>query len=155
MKGIDWGSLYNELQGRRARPRRLEAQVAALMADEDVTKKKGIYNYVLTGRKSTSTSGLHREPEARGLRDGRRASARCARNTSSWTRWRPTTSRRGTKAARRCRELPDALPGGQPPKGRGLTDGRHIDDGQLTPATEVVEDLGHIVNVGTPGWVLQ
>ncbi|MBK7218666.1 MAG: HNH endonuclease [Candidatus Promineofilum sp.] len=49
MKGIDWGALYDEFHGRLLDIARLEQQVKALMADDDVTKKKGIYAYVLTG----------------------------------------------------------------------------------------------------------
>lgn len=47
MKGIDWGGLYNEHKDKKHDSETLERQVAKLMADEDVTKKKGIYFYVL------------------------------------------------------------------------------------------------------------
>lgn len=49
MKGIDWGSLYNEYKEVVYDTDKLEKQIAELMADEDVTKKSGIYPYVLTG----------------------------------------------------------------------------------------------------------
>ena len=49
MKGIDWGSLYNQYKDSPFDTDKLEKQVAALMMDEDVTKKSGIYRYVLTG----------------------------------------------------------------------------------------------------------
>ena len=54
-----------------------------------------------TGRRSTSTSGRSPEPEARGLRAAGRASARSAASHFDLRRWKPTTSRRGTRAARR------------------------------------------------------
>lgn len=50
MKGVNWGSLFNEFgTDSSLNAKKLEARVAALMADEDVTKKSGIYEYVLRG----------------------------------------------------------------------------------------------------------
>ena len=49
MKGVDWGSLYNQFKDVVFDADKLETQVADLMMDEDVTKKSGIYPYVLTG----------------------------------------------------------------------------------------------------------
>jgi len=48
MKGVDWGSLYAEFKGGEFDSAKLEAEIAKLMEDEDVTKKKGIYHFVLT-----------------------------------------------------------------------------------------------------------
>jgi len=48
MKGVDWGILYNEFKDKNFDSVKLEKEVSALMIDEDVTKKKGIYQYVLT-----------------------------------------------------------------------------------------------------------
>lgn len=48
MKGIDWGFLYNEFKDKNFDSKKLEEEISALMMDEDVTKKKGIYQYVLT-----------------------------------------------------------------------------------------------------------
>lgn len=50
MKGIEWGFLYNEFKDKKFDSKKLEAEIALLMEDEDVTKKKGIYHYVLTGK---------------------------------------------------------------------------------------------------------
>ena len=49
MDGLDWGVLYNRYHANKYDAERLEADVARLMADEDVTAKKGIYEYVLSG----------------------------------------------------------------------------------------------------------
>jgi len=50
MKGIEWGLLYNDHHGRSdLDPKKLEAEVSRLMADDDVTSKKGVYEYLLTG----------------------------------------------------------------------------------------------------------
>lgn len=48
MKGIEWGLLYNEFKDQKFDSAKLEEEISTLMQDEDVTKKKGIYSYVLT-----------------------------------------------------------------------------------------------------------
>jgi Protein of unknown function DUF262/HNH endonuclease len=49
MKGIEWGVLYNKYKDVLHNTDELEKQITGLMTDEDVTKKSGIYLYVLTG----------------------------------------------------------------------------------------------------------
>ena len=48
MKGVDFGVLYNELKDTEFDAKKLETEITRLMQDEDVTKKSGIYGYVLT-----------------------------------------------------------------------------------------------------------
>lgn len=48
MKGIAWGFLYNEFKDAKHDPKKLEEQISKLMQDEDVTSKKGIYEFLLT-----------------------------------------------------------------------------------------------------------
>ena len=48
MKGIAWGDLYNTHHNTSWDSAQLETEIARLMQDDDVTKKKGIYPYVLT-----------------------------------------------------------------------------------------------------------
>lgn len=48
MKGIDWGKLYREYGKVDYNVAKLEEKVKALMADDDVNSKKGIYEYVLS-----------------------------------------------------------------------------------------------------------
>ena len=48
MKGIDWGVLYNTFKDDELDSAALETEIQTLMEDEDVSKKKGIYKYVLT-----------------------------------------------------------------------------------------------------------
>lgn len=50
MKGIEWGTLYNEFKDGKFDSKKLEKEIAQLMQDEDVTNKKGIYPYILTGK---------------------------------------------------------------------------------------------------------
>ena len=47
MKFVRWGPLYNQFKDKKLDPKKLEKEIAALMEDEDVTKKSGIYPYVL------------------------------------------------------------------------------------------------------------
>lgn len=49
MKGVQWGLLYNKYGKDNLNPTVLEQRITELMADDDVTAKKGIYYYVLTG----------------------------------------------------------------------------------------------------------
>ncbi|MDR1006774.1 MAG: DUF262 domain-containing protein [Bacteroidales bacterium] len=49
MKGVDWGSLYNKYKDNVYNAAEIEKKVAELMIDDDVTNKKGIYTYILTG----------------------------------------------------------------------------------------------------------
>lgn len=50
MKGLPWGLFYN-VHGTRKDldPVKLEGEIQKLMGDEDVSKKSGIYEYLLTG----------------------------------------------------------------------------------------------------------
>lgn len=47
MCGVEWGILYNKFGAAALDAAQLEEEVARLMADSDVTKKSGIYSYVL------------------------------------------------------------------------------------------------------------
>lgn len=50
MKGLPWGLYYNEHSKRTdLDPKKLEARISELMADDDVTRKSGVYEYLLTG----------------------------------------------------------------------------------------------------------
>jgi len=52
MKGIEWGFLFNEFKDQSFDSKKLEEEIAILMEDEEVTKKKGIYSYVLTRKQN-------------------------------------------------------------------------------------------------------
>lgn len=47
MKGIEWGTLYNEFKNDKFDAKALEEEITDLMLDEDVSNKKGIYYFVL------------------------------------------------------------------------------------------------------------
>lgn len=48
MKGIEWGNLYDNYKDVIFDTKALEDEIQKLMMDDDVSNKKGIYNYVLT-----------------------------------------------------------------------------------------------------------
>ena len=48
MKSVPFGILYNEFKDNEFDAKKLEKEIIKLMQDEDVTKKSGIYEYVLT-----------------------------------------------------------------------------------------------------------
>ena len=49
MKGIQWGLYYNQFKNKSFIPQKLEKEVKRLMMDDDVTKKSGIYEYLIDG----------------------------------------------------------------------------------------------------------
>lgn len=49
MKGVSWGPLFNDFGDKQLDTAEIEAEVARLMQDEGVTRKSGIYEYVLSG----------------------------------------------------------------------------------------------------------
>lgn len=49
MKGLKWGLLYNRYHTAALDPTALETRIEELMQDDDVTAKKGIYEYLLSG----------------------------------------------------------------------------------------------------------
>lgn len=48
MSNVPWGELYNQFKNKKFDSKKLEKEITELMQDEDVTKKSGIYEYVLT-----------------------------------------------------------------------------------------------------------
>lgn len=49
MKGLEWGELYNTYGKNSYNAQKFDEEIARLMQDEDVTAKKGIYEYLLSG----------------------------------------------------------------------------------------------------------
>lgn len=48
MANVNWGELYNKYKDKKFDGNKLETEIKNLMQDEDVSKKSGIYPYVLT-----------------------------------------------------------------------------------------------------------
>lgn len=49
MKGLQWGEFYNQFKDGKFDHKKIAAEITSLMQDEDITNKKGIYEYILTG----------------------------------------------------------------------------------------------------------
>lgn len=52
MSSVPWGVLYNQFKDKKLNSKKLETEIKELMQDEDVTKKSGIYPYILTGQEN-------------------------------------------------------------------------------------------------------
>lgn len=65
MKGLDWGTWYNKLKDEKFDSAKLEAEVSRLMQDEDVTSRKGIYQYLLFGDERYLSIRTFRESDKR------------------------------------------------------------------------------------------
>lgn len=52
MKGLEWGSFYNEHKDDKLKAQDLENQIVALIDDDEVENKKSIYEYLLTGNEN-------------------------------------------------------------------------------------------------------
>lgn len=66
MAKVNWGELYNQFKSKKLSAKKLETEIAKLMQDEDVTKKSGIYPYVLSRKETylsirTFTNNMKRE----------------------------------------------------------------------------------------------
>lgn len=48
MASVNWGELHNQFKDKKLNAKKLEEEVVRLMQDENVTKKSGIYPYILT-----------------------------------------------------------------------------------------------------------
>ena len=48
MKGVNWGALYNTYKDEKYNTEKIEEETEKLILDDDVTKKSGIYPYILT-----------------------------------------------------------------------------------------------------------
>lgn len=82
MKGVDWGLFYNDYKTTVLDATDLEKRTSALMSDEDVTRKKGIYAYLLTGSErhlSIRTFNDKAKREAYERQDGKCAIDTCGK----------------------------------------------------------------------------
>lgn len=53
MKGLEWGRLYEEHHGKSYDPNKMSEEVKTLAADDSVTSRKGIFEYLLGGSVET------------------------------------------------------------------------------------------------------
>ena len=62
---MDWGLWYNKLKDGKFDSAKLEEEVSRLMQDEDVTNRRGIYEYVLFGDEKHLNIRAFRESDKR------------------------------------------------------------------------------------------
>jgi hypothetical protein len=67
MNGIAWGALFNSHKNDCLDPSYLEAETTRLMADEEVQKKSGIYEYLLTKKEKFLNLRAFKESDRRTL----------------------------------------------------------------------------------------
>lgn len=53
MKGLDWGRLYESYHKNAYNPQDVQKRVLELLADSDITKRSGIFEFILEGEKRT------------------------------------------------------------------------------------------------------
>jgi HNH endonuclease len=83
MAGLPWGELYNQFKDAKLDPKKLEDEIKTLMIDDDVTKKKGIYAYVLTREEKHLSIRNFTEAEKRAAYE--RQKGLCANKTKCLT----------------------------------------------------------------------
>lgn len=49
MKGLEWGLMFNKYSNKNYNPQEMETKIMELMQDDDITKRSGIYEYLLSG----------------------------------------------------------------------------------------------------------
>lgn len=52
MKGIEWGTIYNQFGSKTYEPEKLEKEICTLIDDDEVTNYKGIYYYLFDRKES-------------------------------------------------------------------------------------------------------
>lgn len=65
MKGLNWGTMYNTYSENIYNPQELESKTIALMQDDDVTKRSGIYEYLLSGKEKFLSTRAFTDNEKR------------------------------------------------------------------------------------------
>lgn len=80
MKGIAWGTLYNVHKDDNLDPATLEAETALLMADDEVTKKKGVYEYLLTRNEKHLSTRVFTDSQKRTLYERQKGICKACKN---------------------------------------------------------------------------
>lgn len=76
MSSVYWGELHNQFKDKKLNPKTLETEVAKLMQDEDITKKSGIYPYVLTHQESCLSIRTFNDKMKREAYEGQKGNCR-------------------------------------------------------------------------------
>jgi len=65
MNSVAWGELYNKFKDKKLNPGKLETEIKELMLDDDISNKKGIYEYVLNGNERALNIRAFKDKEKR------------------------------------------------------------------------------------------
>jgi hypothetical protein len=101
MKGINYGFLYNNYKDQNLTQKNLEEEITTLMQDEDVTKKSGIYEYVLTRNEKYLSIRAFTDKQKREAFERQKGICVNVALNLKLTKWKPTTLHLGTKAEKR------------------------------------------------------
>lgn len=67
MKGLPWGVMYNKYKDDELDPIQLEKEISELMEDFDVSNRKGVYQYVLSGQEKYLSIRLFSDRDKRSV----------------------------------------------------------------------------------------
>ena len=96
MSNVPWGVLYNQFKDKKFDSKKLEKEITVLMQDEDVTKKSGIYEYVLTRNEKFLNIRAFTDKMTREAYERQKgiclhtAKARIRKRNGRLKKWRPT-----------------------------------------------------------------
>lgn len=100
MKGLEWGLLFNQYGNDALDPTTLETKISALMTDKEVTKKSGVYEYLLSGKEKFLSHANLMMTINELLMNSNRKFVRFAENTLILKKCTLIISRLGTQAER-------------------------------------------------------
>ncbi|MBR4652563.1 MAG: DUF262 domain-containing protein [Kiritimatiellae bacterium] len=78
MKGLDWGGLHRLYGKGKYDPAAIENGIQRLMADDDVTRKGGIYEYLLSGGETESALSIRKFTDSQKRAAYERQGGKCA-----------------------------------------------------------------------------
>ena len=78
MKGLEWGELHRLYGKNKYDPAAMERDIQRLMADDDVTRKGGIYEYLLSGGEQESALSIRKFTDSQKRAAYERQGGKCA-----------------------------------------------------------------------------
>ena len=78
MKGLDWGGLFRLYGKGKYDPAEMEREIQRLMSDDDVTRKGGIYEYLLSGGERESALSIRKFTDSQKRAAYERQGGKCA-----------------------------------------------------------------------------
>ena len=78
MKGVDWGGLFRLYGKGKYDPAAMEKSIQRLMSDDDVTRKGGIYEYLLSGGAKESALSIRKFTDSQKRAAYERQGGKCA-----------------------------------------------------------------------------